>query len=241
MAASLLSTRSRPNVPPVPSPRALAGPPIFGYHHFAPADGTRSTVQPLRHLRSRGASTAKWRGIGRNDMERIAECHCGQLRAITSGEPDSVYVRHCKACQRRTGAIIHNGSRWLKNQVRIEGEHKIYARKGDSGFEIRFHFCPNCGTSVLWEGDRSPTTCGIAVGCFSPTRVSRRRLHQAGRSRCTRGWDCPRILRTSRKRALEGAGRNWRGLRAGGEETVPDRRERVSIWTSTPRSMSPAI
>ena len=44
-------------------------------------------------------------------MERIGECHCGQLRAITSGEPESVYVCHCKACQRRAGAIIHNGSR----------------------------------------------------------------------------------------------------------------------------------
>jgi hypothetical protein len=85
-------------------------------------------------------------------MERIAECHCGRLRAITSGEPESVYVCHCKACQRRTGAIIHNGSRWLKSQVRIEGEHKIYGRIADSGFEIRFHFCPNCGTSVFWEG-----------------------------------------------------------------------------------------
>ena len=52
-------------------------------------------------------------------MERVAECHCGQLRAITSGEPDSVYICHCKACQRRTGAVIHNGSRWLKSQVRI--------------------------------------------------------------------------------------------------------------------------
>ena len=50
-------------------------------------------------------------------MERIAQCHCGQLRAITSGEPDSVYVCHCKACQRRTGAVIHNGSRWLRSQV----------------------------------------------------------------------------------------------------------------------------
>jgi hypothetical protein len=36
-----------------------------------------------------------------------------------------------------------------------------------SGFEIRFHFCPNCGSSVFWEGDRSPMTCGIAVGCFA--------------------------------------------------------------------------
>ena len=59
----------------------------------------------------------------------------------------------CKACQRRTGAVIHNGSRWLKSQVRIEGEHKIYGRMADSGFEIRFHFCPNCESS----GVRKPS------------------------------------------------------------------------------------
>ena len=51
--------------------------------------------------------------------------------------------------------------------MRIEGEHKIYGRIADSGFEIRFHFCPNCGTSVFWEGDRGPTTRGIAIGCIA--------------------------------------------------------------------------
>lgn len=100
-------------------------------------------------------------------MERMAQCHCGSLRVFASGEPQSVYVCHCKACQRRTGAVVHSGSSWPKAQVRIEGEHKIYARLADSGFEIRFHFCPNCGTSVFWEGDRNPANCGIAVGCFA--------------------------------------------------------------------------
>jgi hypothetical protein len=139
---------------------------------------------------------------GEDEMERVAECHCGQLRAITSGEPDSVYVCHCKACQRRTGAVIHNGSRWLKSQVRIEGEHKVYGRIADSGFEIRFHFCPNCGSSVFWEGDRSPTTCGIAVGC-SAAPISRCRPRQAGKSRCTAGLGCRRAPRTSRNLAPE--------------------------------------
>jgi hypothetical protein len=96
-------------------------------------------------------------------MERMAQCHCGSLRVFASGEPQSVYVCHCKACQR----VVHSGSSWPKAQVRIEGEHKIYARLADSGFEIRFHFCPNCGTSVFWEGDRNPANCGIAVGCFA--------------------------------------------------------------------------
>jgi len=100
-------------------------------------------------------------------MERVAECHCGQLKAIATGEPERVYVCHCKSCQRRTGAVVHSGSSWLKSQVLIEGEHKIYGRPGDSGFEIRFHFCPDCGTSVFWEGDRSPANCGIAIGCFA--------------------------------------------------------------------------
>jgi hypothetical protein len=57
--------------------------------------------------------------------------------------------------------------RWLKSEVRIEGQDKIYARMADSGFEIRFHFCPNCGSSVFWEGDRGPDYYGIAVGCFA--------------------------------------------------------------------------
>jgi hypothetical protein len=100
-------------------------------------------------------------------MERVAECHCGALKAIASGEPEWVYVCHCKACQRRTGAVVHSGSRWLKTRVRIDGEDKIYARMADSGFEIRFHFCPNCGSNVYWEGDRAPEYYGITVGSFA--------------------------------------------------------------------------
>ena len=78
-----------------------------------------------------------------------------------------MYVCHCRACQRRTGSVIHNGSRWLKSQVRVEGEHKISARMAESGFEIRFHFCPNCGSNVFWEGDKTPEFCGITVGSFA--------------------------------------------------------------------------
>jgi hypothetical protein len=138
-------------------------PPLVAHSARAPECTTR--LDTSNDEGENGEMTKRY--MQRNDMERIAECHCGQLRAITSGEPDSVYVCHCKACQRRTGAVIHNGSRWLKSQVRIEGEHKIYGRVADSGFEIRFHFCPNCGSSLFWEGDRSPTTYGIAVGCFA--------------------------------------------------------------------------
>jgi hypothetical protein len=121
---------------------------------------------------SRSATTDETRCPGvkereEYDMERVAECHCGQLKAIATGEPERVYLCHCRSCQRRTGAVMHSGARWLKSEVRIEGQDKIFGRMADSGFEIRFHFCPNCGSSVFWEGDRGSDYYGIAVGCFA--------------------------------------------------------------------------
>jgi hypothetical protein len=100
-------------------------------------------------------------------MERTALCHCGSLRVIASGKPNRVYVCHCVPCQRRTGAIMHSGAIFLKSQVRIEGASKVYARNADSGYEVRFHFCPNCGSNVYYEFDRSPDECGIPVGTFA--------------------------------------------------------------------------
>ena len=50
--------------------------------------------------------------------------------------------------------------------MRLEGERKIFARGADSGNQIRFHFCPHCGSNLYWEGDRNPAVCGVAVGAF---------------------------------------------------------------------------
>src|SRR5215472_657271 len=97
-------------------------------------------------------------------MERTAECHCGSLRAIASGDPEQVDLCHCKACQRRTGTAFHLGATYLKDRVRLEGERKIYERTGDSGYRIRCHFCPKCGSNIYWESDRDPAVCGITAG-----------------------------------------------------------------------------
>jgi hypothetical protein len=100
-------------------------------------------------------------------MERAAECHCGQLKAIATGEPSSVYLCHCKACQRRSGSVVQWGTRWEKSHVRLEGPTKVYARIADSGFEIRYYFCPNCGSTIFAEGDRTPEFCAVPAGCFA--------------------------------------------------------------------------
>ena len=84
-------------------------------------------------------------------MERLAQCHCGSLRAIASGEPLLVNMCHCKACQRRTGALASNGAAFAKAQVTIEGTRKVF----------------NCGTSLYWEPDVRPDLYILAVGAFA--------------------------------------------------------------------------
>jgi hypothetical protein len=101
-------------------------------------------------------------------VERTAECHCGQLQVVAAGEPERIYLCHCKACQRRTGTAFHFGTGWPKARVRIAGEYKVYERGADSGSKIRFFFCPDCGSSLYWESDRNPQGCGIAGGAFPP-------------------------------------------------------------------------
>jgi hypothetical protein len=100
-------------------------------------------------------------------MERPAQCHCGSLRAITSGEPLLVGICHCKACQRRTGAVAASVAGFAKAQVTIEGETKVFDREGQSGRKVRFYFCPNCGTSLYWEADAWPDVYILAVGAFA--------------------------------------------------------------------------
>jgi hypothetical protein len=100
-------------------------------------------------------------------MERIAQCHCGSLRAMTSGEPILVNMCHCTDCQRRTGGVAGHGAAFEKALVRIEGPRKVFEREGAEGRKVRFYFCPNCGTSVYWDADMRPDWYLVAVGTFA--------------------------------------------------------------------------
>lgn len=100
-------------------------------------------------------------------MERIAQCHCGSLRALVSGDTDRINICHCKACQRRTGSLFHAGAFFPKSQVRIEGESKLYARAADSGRSVRFYFCPTCGSNLYFDNDMLPDHYGISIGTFA--------------------------------------------------------------------------
>jgi hypothetical protein len=98
---------------------------------------------------------------------RSASCACGQLSIEVAGEPRSVGVCHCLACQRRTGSVFAALASFAPPYV-VTGDVAEHVRVGDQGARFRFRFCPVCGSNLFHteEGfeDRSVS---VAVGCFA--------------------------------------------------------------------------
>ena len=84
---------------------------------------------------------------------RRAACSCGQLHLAIGGESVRVSVCNCLECQRRTGAVISNQARFLREQVTLGGQAKTWKRIAESGNELTFYFCPTCGSTVYWENE----------------------------------------------------------------------------------------
>jgi hypothetical protein len=107
---------------------------------------------------------------------RRAACSCGQLSLTTEGEPARVSMCHCLDCQRRTGAVLSNQARFRRDQVTITGTAKAWSRPADSGNVLTFHFCPECGSTLYWDGGGFPGFIAVAIGnfadpAFPPPRV----------------------------------------------------------------------
>jgi hypothetical protein len=98
---------------------------------------------------------------------RTASCSCGQLTAITSGEPLRVSICHCLACQRLSGSVFAVQTSFPRDRVTISGASQTYVRVGDAGSTCTFHFCARCGATVHYDVAERPDTGAIAVGAFA--------------------------------------------------------------------------
>ncbi|MBV8188601.1 MAG: GFA family protein [Alphaproteobacteria bacterium] len=101
-------------------------------------------------------------------IERLAQCACGQLKVRVVGDPQLVSSCHCRACQRRTGTLFGTQAFFKREQtLAVEGAHKTFTRRADSGTAVVHQFCPECGTTLLWERASLPGMVTLAVGAFA--------------------------------------------------------------------------
>ncbi len=108
---------------------------------------------------------------------RKASCSCGQLAIEVRGEPRSVGLCHCLACQRRTGGVFAALASFAP-PYQVTGDAVEYVRVGDQGARFRFRFCPVCGTNLFHtEEGFEARSVSVAVGgfgdpTFPPPRAS---------------------------------------------------------------------
>jgi hypothetical protein len=100
-------------------------------------------------------------------VTRRAECSCGQLSAICSGEPIRISVCHCLACKRRTGSAFSFNARFEENDVSIRGRALEFTRIADEGGRVTYSFCPNCGTTVHYRIHAQSGLVAIPAGAFA--------------------------------------------------------------------------
>lgn len=98
---------------------------------------------------------------------RTAQCSCGQLQIVCSGEPVRISICHCLACQRRTGSPFSEQARWPAANVQPRGRSSEYVRVGDEGGRITQRFCPTCGSTVYYDIDSMPGVIAVPVGAFA--------------------------------------------------------------------------
>jgi len=100
-------------------------------------------------------------------ITRHASCSCGQLRIACQGDPVRISICHCLACQKRTGAPFGEQARFAVDQVATDGRTATYKRRGESGGEATFRFCPDCGSTVWWTPNTMVWFVSVAVGAFA--------------------------------------------------------------------------
>lgn len=99
---------------------------------------------------------------------REASCACGQMGIRLDGEPRLVSSCCCQQCQRRTGSFVAVTAFFDDDQVeKAWGESRVHLRKGASGKDLSFRFCPDCGSTVWWLAEARPGTVAVAGGAFA--------------------------------------------------------------------------
>ena len=119
-------------------------------------------------------------------MTRQAACACGKLSLICEGEPVRISVCHCLECQRRTGSIFGAQAWFPRDRVTKSTKGAArFVRVADSGKNIVFHFCPDCGSTLFWEpAGLTGGPCGRGRGFCRPEFSSAKSFRLGASAAC---------------------------------------------------------
>ncbi len=106
-------------------------------------------------------------------MEIRGGCLCGAVRYSAQAEPASVFVCHCRDCQKFTGSAFATLVAVPKSALTFEGGPKTFTATADSGRPIGRQFCPQCGSPLCEISASRPDLLILNAGTLDdPTSVT---------------------------------------------------------------------
>ena len=97
-------------------------------------------------------------------------CLCGKVRYRVERRPLGEAVCHCRNCQRQGGSAFSVLVAVAADALRIEGKPAVYVDHGDSGAEVRRHFCAACGSPIYSELPANPKVVYLKAGTLDDPR-----------------------------------------------------------------------
>ncbi|AVH69024.1 GFA family protein [Nostoc sp. 'Lobaria pulmonaria (5183) cyanobiont'] len=97
-------------------------------------------------------------------------CQCGHIRYEIHAQPLTLYLCHCKECQKQSSSAFGMSLTVLRDAVVIvQGKPKAWTRKNDSGREVNNLFCGDCGTRLFHERTYKANTINVKAGTLDDT------------------------------------------------------------------------
>ena len=97
-------------------------------------------------------------------MMLSGQCLCGAVRYTSTGNPQLVFLCHCRDCQRSGGSLAHFGVWVPEAGFSRTGEVRSYTKTSDNGRQITREFCPICGSGIANRLEVAPGVVVIKGG-----------------------------------------------------------------------------
>jgi len=105
---------------------------------------------------------------------RTGRCQCGEIRYESTGEPEELYICHCRECQKQSASAFGISLYVPRAGFRVtQGTPKYWSRATDSGNRLKCAFCPTCGSRLWHESESASDAISIKGGSLDePLDVS---------------------------------------------------------------------
>ncbi|MGI9390471.1 MAG: GFA family protein [Boseongicola sp.] len=98
-------------------------------------------------------------------------CLCGATQYSVAGQGRFGIICFCADCQRATGTGGAPQLAVSANDLSVVGPLKTYGQKADSGSDLVFQFCSECGSPLIKTTSRTPELAFLYAGTLDQPEV----------------------------------------------------------------------